>query len=62
MPILSSLVEPEVITFTCWYTKFFEAEWRINVPVNQAIIGLDNDTSPIQRQAVIWRNAGLGYN
>ena len=30
--------------------------WRIYVSVYQAIIGSDNDLSPVQCQAIIWNN------
>ena len=43
-----------------WFMgQLIEAEWRIYVSVNYAIIGSDNGLSPGQRQAIIWTNAGI---
>ena len=36
-----------------------EAEGRIYVSVNQAIIGSDNVLLPGQRYSIIWTNAGI---
>ena len=37
--------------------QLIEAEWRINVSVNQAIIGSDNGLSPLRYQAITLPNA-----
>ena len=44
-----------------WYevNLFTEAEWRIYVSVNKAIIGSDNGLSPIQHQAIAWTSDDL---
>ena len=39
--------------------KLNEAEWCIYLSVKQAIIGSDNDLSPVRCQAIIWAIAGL---
>ena len=39
--------------------KHFEAEWRIYVLVNWAIIGLDDGLSPELRHAIIWANVWI---
>ena len=38
---------------------FIEAEWRIYVSENKAIIGADNNLLPVWHQAIIWTNIGL---
>ena len=37
----------------------FEVGWPIHAFVNYAIIGQNNGLTPIQRQTIIWSNAGL---
>ena len=36
-----------------------EAKWCIYESLNWVIIGSDNGLSPVQRQAMIWTNAGI---
>ena len=35
------------------------AEWRIYASLNWVIIGSDNGSSPVRRQAIIWTNARI---
>ena len=39
--------------------EFTEAKWRIYPSVNSALIGSDDEASPVRRSAIIWYNAGL---
>ena len=36
-----------------------EAEWRIYVSVNWAVVDSDNGLSPVRHQFIIWSSAGL---
>ena len=36
-----------------------QTDRRIYAPVNRAIIGSNNDLSPMQHQSIIWSNASL---
>ena len=38
--------------------KLIEAEWRKYASVNQAIIGSDNELSPVRSQTIIRTNIG----
>ena len=36
-----------------------EAEWRLFPSINYAIVGSDNDMSPVSYQAIIWTDDGI---
>ena len=36
-----------------------EAEWRLFTSINYAIIGSDNDMSPVSYQAIVWTDNGI---
>ena len=39
--------------------QLIEAKWHIHASLNWVIIGSNNGLSPVQRQAIIWTNAGI---
>ena len=43
----------------CVHEQLIEAEWRIYLSVNYAIIGSDNSLSSDRYQAIVWTNVGI---
>ena len=44
-----------------WNFSSYVNGWPIYTSVDLAVIGLNNDLSPIQHQAIIWTNDGLFF-
>ena len=42
----------------CLIYQIIEAEWRIYVSTNKAVIGLSKGFAHVRRQAIIWTNEG----